>query len=308
MVNSIFDAFKDAYTLLSDKLSDWIKQAILLVPNVITALIVFLFFFLIGRFAEAAIEKLYNKYSVSSEIVRIVARLINICLMITGIFYALGILHLDKTVTSLLAGAGLVGLALSFAFQDIATNFVSGFIIALRKPFKVGDLVETNDTMGVITQINLRATHMKNFHGQNVIIPSKDVIQKTIKNYSSSGERRVELEVGVSYGEDLEFVTEITTKAILNVKLRDPEKDVEVYFEEFGDSSINMKVWFWIQKVHVRNFLKARHEAVIAIHKAYKEHDITIPFPIRTLDFGIKGGEKLSDLPGFNQWGPENSY
>lgn len=267
----------------------------------ITAVLVFLFFYLIGKLAEAALIKVSKRYPLSREVVKILARIFNIALVMVGLFYSLGILHLDKTVTSLLAGAGIAGLALSFAFQDIATNFVSGFILALRKPFKVEDLVETNGFMGTITQINLRAIHLLTFQGQEVIIPSKDVIQKPIKNFSSNGQRRVELKVGVSYTEDLNNVTETVQKVIEKLDLRNPDLPVEVYCDEFGDSAITIKIWFWLDRVNNKFFNKARHEAIITIHREFKAKGITIPYPIRIIEFGMKGGHRLSDFPGIGK-------
>jgi len=302
LFDTVYNSAGNAYFLLTEKLGNWIKQAILLVPNMITAVLVFLFFYLIGKLSEAALLRVSNRYPLSREVVKILARIFNIALVMIGLFYSLGILHLDKTVTSLLAGAGIAGLALSFAFQDIATNFVSGFILALRKPFKVDDLVETNGFMGTITQINLRAIHLLTFQGQEVIIPSKDVIQKPIKNVSSNEQRRVELKVGVSYAEDLEMVTQIVQYVIEKLELRSPNLPVEVYCDEFGDSAISIKIWFWVDRINNKFFNKARHEAIVAIHNEFKAKNITIPFPIRTLDFGIKGGKQLTDLPGIGNY------
>ena len=118
----------------------------------------------------------------------------------------LSILQLDKAVTSILAGAGIIGLALAFAFQDIAANFISGIFISFRKPIKLGDVVKINDYMGKVEQINLRDTIILTFQGQMVIIPNKDVFQSPIENYSLLGRRRLDLVVGVSYGDDLEKV------------------------------------------------------------------------------------------------------
>ncbi len=288
MLETVFSSFTDIYTLLAGKLVIWIRQAILLIPNVITASLVFLVFYLAGKFSESLILRFTRGYTLGSEFVRIIARIIYGAFVIAGVFFALGILHLDKTVTSLLAGAGIIGLALSFAFQDIATNFVSGFIIALHKPIKVGDMVETNGYMGYISEITLRAIHLKTFQGQDVIIPSKDVLQKAIKNYTTLGSRRVEIVVRVAYKEDLERVTEIARKAVEQVTERDEVFPVDVYFEELGESSANMRVMFWINLIQNRNFLKARHEAILLLHKAFRNHDVTIPYPARILHFSEK--------------------
>lgn len=290
------DSVTNAYNLIYQKLDTWIRDVILLIPNIITAVLVFLAFYLAARIIDMLLVRILRRTRMGEEISNILIRIVHLGILLIGFFFALGILHLDKTVTSLLAGAGIVGLALSFAFQDIMANFVSGFIIAARKPFKAGDLVETNGIQGYVSRISLRATYIRTFTGQDVIIPSKDVLQKAITNFTTCGTRRVDILVGVSYGDDLEKAAKHAREACESIEDRDASKDVEVYFESFGDSSVNMLVFFWIDLVQNKSFLKARHDAVIGIHKTFKANGITIPFPIRTLDFGIKGGEKI-DFP-----------
>ncbi len=88
-----------------------------------------------------------------------------------GFLFALSIVNLDKTVTSILAGVGVIGLALGFAFQDIAANFISGLFMASNKPFQIGDIIEVEGITGKVTAIKLRTTEMKTFQGNDVIIP-----------------------------------------------------------------------------------------------------------------------------------------
>ena len=216
-------------------------------------------------------------------------------MLVVGLFVALGVLGLDKTVTSLLAGVGIVGLALGFAFQDIAANFMSGLILSFRHPFRVGHLVQTQGFMGVVADISLRTTVLRQLTGEHVRIPNKDVLGNPLINFSAAGERRVDLEVGVSYGEDLERVREVALRAVESVAPRRQERPVELFYEGFGDSSIDFVVRFWIDFARQPDYLAARSAAVIAIKQAFDREGITIPFPIRTLDFAAVGGTTLPD-------------
>jgi len=211
------------------------------------------------------------------------------------IFVVLDIVNLDKAVTTALAGAGILGLALAFAFQDIAANFMSGVFISFRKPFNIGDLVEIKDYMGRIESINLRDTSISTLQGQRVIIPNKEIFQNPIKNYTSTYKRRLDLKIGISYGEDLEKVRAIVIQEVSKLKLRDESRQVEVFFVEFNDSSIDFNVRVWLSSTEQVRYQEARSETIILIKKAFDEQGIIIPFPITTLDFGIKGGEKLSE-------------
>lgn len=212
------------------------------------------------------------------------------------IFISLSILQLDKAVTSILAGAGIIGLALAFAFQDIAANFICGIFISLRKPINIDDIVKIKDYMGKVNNINLRDTVMHTFQGQIVIIPNKDVFQNPIVNYTMLGKRRFDLNIGISYGEDLERVKEITLEAVKGIDGLAEGEETTFYYEGFGDSSINFIIRLWAKSPEQAIWLKVGSEAIMKIKKAYNENDIMIPFPIRTLDFGIKGGVPLKDV------------
>lgn len=107
---------------------------------------------------------------------------------------------------------------------------------------------------------------------------------------------RVDLQCGISYGDDLEKVKSVAMGAIDSVSSRNTERDVEFFYEEFGDSSINFVARFWIEYGGHQDFLAARSEGIMRLKKAFDENDIMIPFPIRTLDFGIKGGERLATV------------
>jgi len=283
--------FTDILSKLSEKLVGWVEAIILNLPNFFLSVVILLFFIGVARLIGRLISRLLSRVSQYPSINNIIRMIVTYTIIVIGVFTALETLGYKKMVTSLLAGAGIVGLALSFAFQDIATNLVSGFIIAIRQPFKEGDLIETNSQLGFVNKISLRTTDIVTFQGQNIMIPNKEIFEKPITLYST-GYRRVDLPVGISYGEDLQTVEEITIRAIQSLDFIAKDRDVILYWQEFGSSSINFIVVFWIQ-FPGENFFKARSEAIKAIKAVYDEEGITIPFPIRTLDFGIKGGKTL---------------
>jgi small conductance mechanosensitive channel len=110
------------------------------------------------------------------------------------------------------------------------------------------------------------------------------------------GKRRIDLTIGISYGEDLEKVKKITMDCLAGMKGLSTIDDITFFYTEFGDSSINYVLRIWINSADQPEFLGAGSEAIMRIKKAYDENDITIPFPIRTLDFGIKGGVSLDEM------------
>lgn len=289
--------YNEVVDLLSGKLSNWADTLIKMLPNIALAAIVLVIGFYIAKFVRKIAKKLIGKVSQNLTLNNLFSSVIYLIVLGIVIFTVLSILQLDKAVTSILAGAGILGLALAFAFQDIASNFMSGIFISFRKPLKVGDVVKLKDYMGKVKSVNLRDTVLQTFDGQTVIIPNKEVFQNPIDNFSYINKRRLDLSVGVSYGDDLEKVQKITLEAVSDISELSTSDETTVYFVEFGDSSINLSVRMWINSPEQSVFVKVRSEAIMKIKTAYDANDIMIPFPIRTLDFGIKGGTTMTEMP-----------
>jgi len=286
----------DAYNIVVGRVEDWITTMIALLPNLVVAILVLIVFFVLGRITRRTVGKLLSRVADNKTVTNLIESIVGIVIIAIGFFIALSILQLDGAVTSLLAGAGILGLALGFAFQDIASNFIAGVILSIRHPFGIGDIIETNEIFGTVERLNLRNTIIRTVTGQIVFLPNKKIFENPLHNYSKSGIRRIDLACGVSYGDDLEKARDLAVEAVDNVENVLSDKGVEFFYDEFGDSSINFKIRFWINFMKVPDFWNVRSEAIIAIKKAFDENDIMIPFPIRTLDFGIRGGEKLNTM------------
>ncbi|MFT6871889.1 MAG: small conductance mechanosensitive channel [Roseivirga sp.] len=292
-----------ALTIVEDKLDRWLQNLTSLLPNIVVSIIILVIFYFLSRGVRVAAKKLLRRIVDQETIVNLLSTVLSFLTLGTGLIISLNLLHLSQAVTSLLTGAGIMGLAIGFAFQDISANFISGIFMAFKRPINVGDIIDTNGHMGFVREIQLRATTLETFTGLHVIIPNRMIFQNPMTNYTKTYRRRVDLEVGVSYADDLEKVKEITEKALVSNQYLTDEKEIRLVFQEFGSSSINFRIMFWINySPNSPNYLEARSDAVIAIRKAFNAHDITIPFPIRTLDFGIKGGETLKE-----QIAPSNS-
>lgn len=287
----------DPVKLITNKIETWLESFIVLLPNLVIAVIVLVAFYFMARFIKKISLKFLRKMLNNIPAAQLIGNVFFTVVLFAGFFVTLELLQLSKAVTTLLAGAGIIGLALSFAFQDIASNFVSGILIVSRKPFQVNDIIESNNYFGKVMKINLRNTLLQTFQGQVVLIPNKVIFENPIINYTYTGERRIDLSVGVSYGENLDKVQTVTTKAIEEIPDIINEKGVLFTFNEFGNSSINLTVRFWVKyNREEKDYLIALNNAIIRLKKSYDENDIMIPFPIRTLDFGIKGGTKLNKM------------
>ncbi len=295
----------DAATGLFGKIAGWIDSFVLLLPNLVVAVLIVVAAVFVARVARRVVQGLLHRTTghapQAKNVVGLLGTLAYVAVLSAGTFIALGVLNLDGVVTTLLAGAGVVGLALGFAFQDIASNFIAGILMAVRNPFLVGEIIETSGFTGTVREITLRSTILDTFTGQKVILPNAKVYGDPIVNYSSRGERRVDLACGVGYGDDLGHAQRVAVQAIERLPARKDERPVQLYFTEFGDSSINFVVRFWVAFAKQTDFLEAQSEAIKAVKAAFDASGVTIPFPITTLDFDPSGGVGMRDaLKGGN--------
>lgn len=272
------------------------EDFVAMLPNMAMAILVLVAFYFIAKLSKKGTGKMLGSVSGNISLNHLVENIVYFIIIAIGAFVALDILEQEKTVTSLLAGVGVIGLALGFAFQDTASNFVSGIFLAVKSPIDSGDVVQLGDIMGVVSKINLRATEIHTFQGTLVVIPNKDVFQNPIYNFTHSGRRRVDLSCGISYGDDLEKVKAVTENAIKSTDGVLTSEPIKFFYTGFDDSSINFVVCAWIDQIDQVGFLQTQSNMIMALKAAFDENDIMIPFPIRTLDFGIKGGEKLKSM------------
>ena len=285
--------FESTLKLISETLTNWYEAVVVHIPNIVIAVFILLVARRIAKTLKNTAARYIPKVSDNKSINSLALHSISIGTTLIGAFFALEVVGLDKAVTSLLAGAGVLGIALGFAFQEIASNFISGVLIALSEPYKLGDIVQVDGTHGEVTDIELRITTITTFDGLEVFIPNKDMFTKPLINYTRTPKRRVDIPVGISYGDDLPKVEELLIKTLSQVDNLVPNRDIEFFYTDFGDSSINFTVRYWINYRGRVEYLQARHEGIKLIKQAFDQNDITIPFPIRTLDFGIKGGAEL---------------
>ena len=291
------DQLSEAYNLLIDKLEGWFNIIVTNIPNLILAILVLFAAYFVSKYVNKYVSKLMARRVEQNSITNMVGRISAVVVVLAGLFLALGILNLSKTLTSLLAGAGVAGLAIGLALQGTLSNTFAGVVLSFRKKIQIGHWVETNGFSGEVMDINLKDFTLKEADNNIVVIPNKMILENPLKNYTLTTKMRVFLECGVGYESNLEDVERITKETICNTfdQIEKPE-DVEFYYTEYGGSSINYLCRFWIDAENALEKLRAKSTAIIEIKKAYDKADINIPFPIRTLQFDNKLSFEAQDL------------
>ncbi len=281
MNTKIQESFNDIY----DKIIGWFTSFIENLPNLVVALIVMVLAFYIARFINKWVVRLASKRIPRDSISKLMGRVSAIIVVTIGLILALGALDLSKTLNTLLAGAGISGLVIGLALQGTLSNMLSGIILSFRKKIQIGHWIETTGYSGEVVDISLNSLVIKEFDNNLVIIPNKTIIENPLKNFSITEKMRIAVDCGVGYESDLNQVETLVKEAISNVYQQEDGSEIEVYFKEFGDSSINFVARFWVNATDAKNRLEAKSVAIMAIKKKFNTNNINIPFPIRTLQF-----------------------
>ncbi len=278
-------SFERAATKLLEKLEGWLDIVILKLPNLVIAILVLIVFWFLAKFISRLSRKYLLRQSTQESIKDISARIIFTTVFLIGFFLALGIMELDQLLTSILAGAGVAGLVIGLALQATLSHSVSGVMLSFLSRIRIGDYVDTNGFQGFITEINLRNIVIRRPDNNYIIIPNSKIADEPFINFSITERSRIDLECGIGYESSLQKVEELVREVIRDQFPQEEGEGVEFFYTEFGDSSINFVVRFWINFKKRSQELEAKHRAVKAIKAAFNENNINIPFPIRTLDF-----------------------
>jgi len=236
--------------------------------------------FVIGRLAAKVVASIVDKVmkrSKMDEMLRKFLRNIVYAVLLTFVVIA-SIGALGIQTASLVAILGAAGLAIGLALQGSLGNFAAGVLMIIFRPYKLGDLVCVADTEGFVEEVDVFTTTLRLPDRTKIIIPNGQIMDAKITNFTDAETRRLDLEVGIGYGDDIDHAKKVLLEAISRnaYTLADPEPKVTV--ASLGDSSVNLAVRPWINAM---DYAPASHDLTEVIKKTLDEAGISIPFPQR---------------------------
>ncbi|WP_405238048.1 mechanosensitive ion channel family protein [Lentisalinibacter orientalis] len=209
----------------------------------------------------------------------LIGKVLRITLVVVAALVALGGLGIDLTVFTVLSGA--IGVGIGFGLQKVVSNFISGIIILLDRSIKPGDTISLGETFGWIRELRARFVSVVTRDGREYLIPNEDFITREVINWSFSDDLvRIDVPFGVSYSSDPHQVIELAIEAAASVKRVESSQKPVCWMTEFGDSSLNFLVRFWIRDPQ-NGLTNIRGQVLLALWDSFKEHGINIPFPHR---------------------------
>ncbi len=235
---------------------------------------------IVGRWIAKGVEKLaariLNKHNVDPAIVSFTKSLTYIALMTFIVIAALA--QVGIQTTSFIAVIGAAGLAIGLALQGSLANFAAGFLMLIFKPFRVGDYIDGAGASGIVEQIQIFTTQLKTVDNKVIIIPNSRMMGDNIVNYSAKENRRVDMDFGVSYHDDIDKVRKVIREvADQDARiLKDPETLILV--KELSDSSVNFQVRAWVKNA---DYWSVYFDIIENVKKQFDAQGISIPFPQR---------------------------
>lgn len=288
-MSSIFQHAQDIFkfTLFT------INRTPITLSSVFLFLIVLAITYFFAKFTNFFIlRRLLKRFNVDEGLRFTLQRINFYTLMLIGVIIAFQFIGID--LSGLAVIFGMLSVGIGFGLQNITSNFVSGIILLLERPIKIGDRVMVGDTEGDVLDINIRSTTISSLNNVSIIVPNSDFISSKVINWSHGDPKvRITIDVGVSYDSDLDLVLH-TLREVADEHpnvLKRPEPDV--LFLSFGDSAWNLRLRVWLP--NPKNHHKIRSELNIAIVRKFRERNIEIPFPQQ--DLHVRSSVPIPVLP-----------
>jgi len=280
--------------MLGDKVNEYqtimtsanhlLQQMISRIPYLIVASLVFVIFWVLSIFFKKAVTRILGSRKHHQNLVTVFRRVGSALILFLGFMVAMIIAVPSFTPGKLIGALGIGSVAIGFAFKDIFQNLLSGILLLLSEPFRIGDQIISGNFEGTVEDIQIRATTIRTYDGRKVVIPNSQLYTSPMTVNTAYSQRRLEFDVGIGYENniiDAQRVILSVLKAAPTVsKLAEPS----VIATALADSSVVLRVRWFIDDGTQTNRVASINEVIILVKEALEKANISIPFPVTTLD------------------------
>lgn len=295
--------------MLGDKVNEYqtimtsanhlLQQMISRIPYLIVASLVFVIFWVLSIFFKKAVTRILGSRKHHQNLVTVFRRVGSALILFLGFMVAMIIAVPSFTPGKLIGALGIGSVAIGFAFKDIFQNLLSGILLLLSEPFRIGDQIISGNFEGTVEDIQIRATTIRTYDGRKVVIPNSQLYTSTMTVNTAYSQRRLEFDVGIGYENNIidaqQVILSVLKAAPTVSKLAEPS----VITTALADSSVVLRVRWFIDDGTQTNRVASINEVIILVKKALEEANISIPFPVTTLDTNhplLVKIEKSSDI------------
>ena len=283
----------DATSIMAGVIAKFIAQIPLWIMAVIVVFISVAAAKYISNVLTSAVHKRIEYSTNHDEMMMLVHKMTMIFIISMGVFIAMKIVGLLDSIswimTALVAGIG-------FSIKDILGNFLAGIAVILQDKIHIGDVIKITGELGKVTDIGIRATIIETFDGQQILVPNLDIVTNLVTIFTANENRRVTVDVGVSYGSDITLAKQLMEQvAREHIAGFLPDMPISILVNNMEDSSIKLSLKFWINQ-HNTSFLDITSDAYQLVKEAFDSNGIDIPFPQRTLHFAGDNTPKIKPV------------
>lgn len=256
------------------------------IPSIVVALVVFGGFLLVAGLVKGVVARLTETRLHGHRNAGVaVGRLAQGLVVFVGLLVALSVALPTFRPGDVVQVLGIGSVAIGFAFRDILQNFLAGILLLVTQPFRIGDQIVARSYEGTVEDIQTRATFIRTYDGRRVVVPNADLFTDTVVVNTAFEHRRLEYDVGIGYGDDVERARGLMLDAVRGTEgvLAEPAPDVLLM--DFAPSSVNLRVRWWIAPPRRADALDARDKVLTAVKRQLTAHGIDLPFPTQQVLF-----------------------
>ncbi len=280
-------------TKIAQSVEAYWQQLLELTPKLAVALLVFIIGVLVARWIGALAHRKLDQNSSDPLMSKFLGKAVRFVLIIAVFMMALNIAGFGAIAGGILAAAGASAVIFGFAFKDIGQNFIAGVILAFNRPFNVNDTIKMGDIFGKVKTLEFRYTKIKSFDGKDIYIPNSDVLTKPVTNYTEDGFFRWDFMVGIAYEDNITGAKQVVLETLEAQEdvISDSEHENFVIEEELATSTVNLKVFFWVETEDFRRqALITKGNVVRVVKEALEENGYYLPADIQEIK--LYGSEK----------------
>jgi small conductance mechanosensitive channel len=259
-----------------DQIEGYYQSIVDIIPRLLLAIVLILIFWLIASRAKTLADKRLKNKMHDPLLATFIANLIKAALIVIGFLFMFRVIGLTGVAQSILAGAGISAFIIGFALRDIGENFLAGILLAFKRPFAVGDIIESNGVKGRVEALNLRDTQIKS-DSKNIYIPNALLIKNTLINFNSDGYLLQDFTIGLEYGSDYRKALETITNVLkADNNIVDEGYSNSAVVSGITGNTIQINIRYWVKTELSVNDGKHRSEIIMKVAEALQQNGFNI--------------------------------
>ena len=254
------------------------------IPYFVASIVVILIFWFLSIVFKKVVYKFLGSRNRHQNLVKVFQRVGGALIIFIGFMIAMVVAVPGFTPAKLIGALGIGSVAIGFAFKDIFQNLLSGILLLLSEPFRIGDQIVSGEYEGTVEDIKIRATNIKTYDGRQVVIPNSDLYTSALTVNTAYKQRRLQLAVGIGYADDIAEAKSEIMQALDRADSVSKQASPTVIAVNLGDSTIDLVVRWFINDGTQANKVSSIDQVLIEIKTALDKAGIDMPFPVRTID------------------------